>query len=90
MNVSIEEISACRKRLKIEVPANRVNEALTKVTNDFQKEARIPGFRPGKAPLAMVQKKFQKDIEAQAHPRSRGLSRSSQGPQLARRQRAAH
>jgi trigger factor len=63
MNVAIEEISACRKRVKIEVPANRVNEAFEKLTDDFQKVARIPGFRPGHAPRTMVAKRFQKDIE---------------------------
>jgi trigger factor len=63
MNVTIENVSACRKRLKIEVPANRVNEAFEKVTDDFQKLAKIPGFRPGRAPRTVVQKKFLKDIE---------------------------
>lgn len=63
MNVSIEEISSCRKRLKIEVPANRVNDAFEKVTDDFQRAVRIPGFRPGKAPRSVVQKKYLKDIE---------------------------
>lgn len=63
MNVAIEEISSCRKRLKIEVPANRVNEALQKVTRDFQKIAQIQGFRPGKAPITLVEKRYSKDIE---------------------------
>jgi len=63
MNVAIEEISSCRKRLKIEVPANRVNEALQKVTRDFQKVAQIQGFRPGKAPISLVEKRYSKDIE---------------------------
>jgi trigger factor len=48
--------------LKIEVPANRVQQAYDRVADDFQKEARIPGFRPGHAPRAVVLKKFQKDI----------------------------
>lgn len=63
MNVAIEEISACQKRLKIEMPANRVNEELSKVTQSFQKHARIPGFREGKAPVNMVEKRFAKEIE---------------------------
>jgi len=63
MNVAIEEISACQKRLKIEMPANRVNEELAKVTQSFQQHARIPGFREGKAPVGMVEKRFAKEIE---------------------------
>jgi trigger factor len=62
MNITVEDVAPCKKRLKIEVPANRVQQAYDRVADDFQKEARIPGFRPGHAPRAVVLKKFQKDI----------------------------
>jgi len=65
MNITVEDVAPCKKRLKIEVPANRVKQAYDRVANDFQKEARIPGFRPGHAPIAVVLKKFQKDIESE-------------------------
>jgi trigger factor len=63
MNIAVEDIAPCRKRLKIEIPANRVTEELDRVTTGFQKEARIPGFRAGKAPKGMVEKRFAKEIE---------------------------
>ena len=66
MTITVEDIAPCKKRLKIEVPANRVKQAYDKVADDFQKEARIPGFRPGHAPRAVVVKKFHKDIEGEA------------------------
>jgi trigger factor len=66
MNITVEDVAPCKKRLKIEVPANRVKQAYDKVADDFQKEARIPGFRPGHAPLTVVVKKFHKDIESEA------------------------
>jgi trigger factor len=62
MNITVEDVAPCKKRLKIEVPANRVQQAYDRVADDFQKEARIPGFRPGHAPRAVILKKFQKDI----------------------------
>lgn len=65
MNVTVEEVSPCRKRLKIEIPPNRVNEAIERVTDSYQKQAHIPGFRPGKAPRAVIAKKFSKDIESE-------------------------
>lgn len=65
MNVTVEEVSPCRKRLKIEIPPNRVSEAIDRVTDEYQKVARIPGFRPGKAPRAVIVKKFSKDIESE-------------------------
>ena len=66
MNITVEDVAPCKKRLKIEVPANRVKQAYDRVAGDFQKEARIPGFRPGHAPLAVILKKFHKDIESEA------------------------
>ncbi|MCE0522923.1 MAG: trigger factor [Methylacidiphilales bacterium] len=66
MNITVEDVAPCKKRLKIEVPANRVKQAYDRVAGDFQKEARIPGFRPGHAPLMVVLKKFHKDIENEA------------------------
>ena len=66
MNITVEDVAPCKKRLKIEVPANRVKQAYDKVADDFQKEARIPGFRPGHAPRGVVVKKFHKEIEGEA------------------------
>ncbi|MCE0497716.1 MAG: trigger factor [Methylacidiphilales bacterium] len=65
MNITVEDVAPCKKRLKIEVPANRVQQAYEQVATNFQKEARIPGFRPGHAPRTVVVKKFQKDIESE-------------------------
>src|ERR1700677_231991 len=66
MNITVEDVAPCKKRLKIEVPANRVQQAYDQVATDFQKEAKIPGFRPGHAPRTVVLKKFHKDIESEA------------------------
>ncbi len=66
MNITVEDVAPCKKRLKIEVPANRVKQAYDKVADDFQKQARIPGFRPGNAPRTVVVKKFHKEIEGEA------------------------
>ncbi|MFH1067301.1 MAG: trigger factor [bacterium] len=63
MNISLEDMAPCRKRIKIEVPAKQVEEELGKVTEDFRQYAKIPGFRPGKTPKAVVEKRFAKEIE---------------------------
>ncbi|MEM9400431.1 MAG: trigger factor, partial [Verrucomicrobiota bacterium] len=62
MNISLEDVSACRKRIKIEVPVKTVDEELVRVTTEFQKAARIKGFRPGKAPRAMIEKMYSNEI----------------------------
>jgi trigger factor len=65
MTITLEDVAPCKKRLKIEVPANRVQEAYERVASDFQREARIPGFRPGHAPRTIVLKRYGKDIESE-------------------------
>lgn len=60
----IEEISATKKRLKIEIPADIVEGEIQKALKEIQKKAKIPGFRPGKAPISIIEKKFGKEAEA--------------------------
>ncbi len=66
MNVTIENLAACKKLMRVEIEAQKVDETLDTVTKDFQKEATLPGFRPGKAPREMVLRKYTKDIEAES------------------------
>ena len=49
--------------MRVEVDAQAVDEAFAATTKDFQKQANLPGFRPGKAPVQMVVKKYEKDIQ---------------------------
>ena len=65
MTITLEDVAPCKKRMKIEVPANRVQEAYDRIAGDFQRQARIPGFRPGHAPRTVVLKRYAKDIESE-------------------------
>jgi trigger factor len=49
--------------MRVELEAQKVDEAFDNVTREFQREASLPGFRPGKAPKEMVLRKYSKDIE---------------------------
>src|SRR5687767_8777264 len=69
MNVAIEQVSGCRRRLTIEVPAKRVDDALADMTKEFQKVVRLKGFRPGKAPKDLVEKAYAKEIEEEVKKR---------------------
>lgn len=66
MNVTIENLAPCKKLMRVEVEAQKVDEMLDSVTKEFQKGANLPGFRPGKAPREMVLRKYTKDIEAES------------------------
>jgi len=59
----VEHLAACKKLLRFEVETTTVDETFETVTKDFQRQAQLPGFRPGKAPKDMVVRKYSKDIE---------------------------
>ena len=63
MNVTVENLAPCKKLVRVELDAKVVDEAFASMTKDFQKQANLPGFRPGKAPVQMVLKKYEKDIQ---------------------------
>ncbi len=63
MNVTVENLAPCKKLVRFEVDAKAVDDAFGTVTKDFVKHAKMAGFRPGKAPEAMVTKQYAKDIE---------------------------
>ena len=59
MNVSVEPLGPCKKLLRVEVPVEKVNAAFDELTALFQKQAQLPGFRPGKAPKHIVVKSYE-------------------------------
>jgi trigger factor len=63
VNVTVENLAPCKKLVRLEIEAQKVDEAFDSVTKDFQKQANLPGFRPGKAPREMVVRKYDKDIQ---------------------------
>ena len=52
----------CTRELVIEANTDEVSKAFRKTTRAYQKYARIPGFRPGKAPESVIQRKFATEI----------------------------
>jgi trigger factor len=58
MQVSIEALDGLARRMTVQVPSERVSEAVEKKLKDLSKTVRIDGFRPGKVPLKVVQQKF--------------------------------
>lgn len=62
MKVKVEQSGGCRRVIHVEVPKERVATEYRDVIAAYAKSARIPGFRPGRAPLALVERTFAKDI----------------------------
>jgi trigger factor len=63
VNVTVENLGPCKKLMRVEVEPEKVEETFNAVAGEFQREARLPGFRPGKAPREMVVKRFETDIQ---------------------------
>jgi trigger factor len=63
VNVTIENLAPCKKLLRVEVDPKDVDAAFDTMIKDFQRQASIPGFRPGKAPRDMILKRYDKDIQ---------------------------
>jgi trigger factor len=55
-------VEGCRHALEVSIPAAEVENETTRVAADVQKRAKLPGFRPGKAPTSLIRKQFAGDI----------------------------
>ncbi len=63
MNVEVENLPNCLASLRVELPPERVKKEWGEVAQGFRQIARIPGFRPGKAPQGVVEAKYRKEIQ---------------------------
>jgi trigger factor len=63
VNITVENLAPCRKLLRVEVDAKAVDETFDAITKNYQKQAALPGFRPGKAPRDLVLKKYEAGIK---------------------------
>jgi trigger factor len=57
--------TTCRRELDLEVPAEEVQKAVERVAKEFSRVARVPGFRPGKAPISLIRRRFADDIKGE-------------------------
>src|SRR5512138_3453609 len=62
MNTEFIEVSETRKNLVVEIPSSVVDAEIDKVSRDYSKAARVPGFRPGKVPAKVVRQRFRDQI----------------------------
>src|SRR3954454_551457 len=63
MKVEVEKQPGSVSKLQIELPADEVTKEWDAIANSFARFAKIPGYRPGKAPRAVIDKRFRKEIQ---------------------------
>ena len=70
MNVQLENLPNCITTMRVEVPSDKVNKLREAITGEYAQHAKLPGYRPGKAPRAVVQAKYKKEIRDELEKRA--------------------
>src|SRR3954464_7730273 len=76
MLLNYEDLSPVKKVVEVEIPAALIAAESDRVTTEFGRQAKLPGFRPGKIPANVVRTRFAKEIQEEVM--SRLLPRSFQ------------
>jgi len=69
VKTDVQDINPTRKTIAVTVTSEEITKQEAKLIKDFQRQAKIPGFRPGKAPENMVRSRFAKDIQQELKQR---------------------
>ena len=62
MKTELVDVNETRRQLTVEIPVGDVESAIERVTRDYAKSARLPGFRPGRVPPGVVRQRFRAQI----------------------------
>src|SRR6201988_2292368 len=57
--------ATCRRELELEIPAEDVSKATERVAKEIARVAKVPGFRPGKAPVSLIKRRYADDIKGE-------------------------
>jgi trigger factor len=63
MKVAVNNVSEIKKTLRVEIPPEVVKEELSHAYASLGRSVKIPGFRPGKVPRALLEQRFAKQVE---------------------------
>lgn len=65
LDVQITDAGPCKKHIKIVVPQDEVERQFDESLGELRRDAQVPGFRPGRAPKTLVQRRFRKEVAGQ-------------------------
>lgn len=69
MNINVEHQPNCRAVLHIELPADVIKQERTAILNTYAAQARIPGYRAGKVPAAVIEKRYKDAVDGELQNR---------------------
>src|ERR1044071_3913256 len=62
MKTEFADVNETRKTVRVEIPQETVDAEIDRLARDYSRKARIPGFRPGKAPARVIKQRFKEQI----------------------------
>jgi trigger factor len=62
MQVTVESSAGLERRMRVQVPEDRVSSEVDKRLNELSRNARLPGFRPGKVPMKVVRQRYGRQV----------------------------
>jgi len=63
MDIEIEEVDSCNKKVKFVIPYNNYKKEMGKYYQKLGREVKVPGFRKGKVPASLLEKQFGPDVK---------------------------
>jgi len=63
MDIEIEEVDSCNKKVKFVIPYNNYKKEVDKYYQKLGREVKVPGFRKGKVPASLLEKQFGPDVK---------------------------
>jgi trigger factor len=66
LTAEIVEISSCKKDLTVELPATELEQEIDKLAREYARNAKVPGFRPGKVPMSIIRQRYGNDMRQEA------------------------
>ena len=74
MTINVEKLPECKVILRVEVPAETAGPERKQIIKLFAGQAKIPGFRPGKIPTSVIEKRFKDGIAREFEERIVGMA----------------
>lgn len=62
MKTEFVDVNETRKNVRVEIPKDVVDAEIDRVAHDYSRKARVPGFRPGKAPARVIKQRYKEQI----------------------------
>jgi trigger factor len=66
LKIEVHELEGCKRRLDIQIPANIVNDEVSRASAEMARVARVPGFRPGRVPTSVIRSRYKTELRQEA------------------------